>query len=298
MDLLDGLRAFVATAQGGSFTAAADRLGLSNRLTSKYVAALEDRLGVRLLQRTTRRVGITPAGERLLARAPALLEEVDALIADVAEDRGGLSGVIRVSAPVTFGEIFVRDLLGRFAALHPALIPDLRLDDAHSDLAAGGIDLAFRIGTPETAALTRHPLGWIGTRLVAAPAYLARHGTPRTPRDLPRHRCLLDTNRRLPDRWRLDGPQGPEEIRVPGHLLANSARVIRDLAIAGHGVALLPDFVLPAALESGDLVALCPGYRGETLPVAAVWLEGRRLPRKVRALVDFAHEDFARTLPR
>ncbi len=293
MDLIDGLKAFVATAQSGSFTAAADRLGMSNRLTSKYVGELETRLGVRLLQRTTRKVGITPAGERLLARAPALLDELDALIGEVTEDTRGFSGVIRVSAPVTFGEIFVRDLLGRFCAEHPDLVIDLRLDDAHVDLATDGIDLAFRIGQPEVAALTARRLGQIGSRVVASPAYIGANGRPDHPRDLAAHRCIVDTNRRAPDRWILNGPDGAHSVHVGGHIFANSARVVRDLAVSGHGIAFLPDFVLPEALAAGTLLPLLDRYESEQIPVSAVWLEGRSLPRKVRALVDFARKDFA-----
>ena len=121
MDLVDELRAFVATAQTGSFTAAADQLGVSNRLTSKYVAELEERLGVRLLQRTTRKVGLTPGGETLLAQAPALLDDLEDLLAEVAEESRGLSGTIRISAPVTLGEVYVSDMLGRFARANPGL---------------------------------------------------------------------------------------------------------------------------------------------------------------------------------
>ncbi len=298
MDLIDGLKAFVATAQSGSFTAAADRLGMSNRLTSKYVGELETRLGVRLLQRTTRKVGITPAGERLLARAPALLDELDALIGEVTEDTRGFSGVVRVSAPVTFGEIFVRDLLGRFCTGHPGLVIDLRLDDSHVDLASDGIDLAFRIGQPEVAALTARRLGQIGSRVVAAPSYVEAMGSPDHPRDLAMHRCIVDTNRRAPERWLLRGPDGAHAIQVAGHIFANSARVVRDLAISGHGIAFLPDFVLPEALAAGTLVPLLDSYSSEEIPVSAVWLEGRSLPRKVRALVDFARQEFAALLPR
>jgi len=150
MDIIDGLKAFVATAQTGSFTGAADQLGVSNRLTSKYVAELEARLGVRLFQRTTRRVGLTPAGEDLLARAPALLDDLDDLLAEVAEGSRGFSGVIRVSAPMTFGHVYVNDMLGRFAGQHPDLTLDLRLNDSFVDLASEGIDLAFRLGETKT----------------------------------------------------------------------------------------------------------------------------------------------------
>ncbi|RYI11423.1 MAG: LysR family transcriptional regulator, partial [Acetobacteraceae bacterium] len=135
MDLIDELRAFVATGQTGSFTVAAEQLGVSNRLTSKYVAGLEERLGVRLLQRTTRKVGLTPAGEDLLARAPALLDDLDDLIGEVSEGSRGFAGVIRISASVTFGETYVTGMIDRFSQRNPALSFDLRLSDRHVDLA-------------------------------------------------------------------------------------------------------------------------------------------------------------------
>ena len=159
MDLIDELKAFVATAQTGSFTAAAEQLGVSNRLTSKYVAELEGRLGVRLLQRTTRKVGLTPAGEDLLARAPALLDDLDDLIGEVSEGSRGFSGVIRISASVTFGEIYVADMLDRFGRQNPGLRFDLRLDDRHVDLAAEGIDVAFRLGRIDTRSLKARKIG-------------------------------------------------------------------------------------------------------------------------------------------
>jgi DNA-binding transcriptional LysR family regulator len=155
MDLIDELKAFVATAQTGSFTAAAEQLGVSNRLTSKYVAELESRLGVRLLQRTTRKVGLTPAGEDLLSRAPALLDDLDDLIGEVSEGSRGFAGVIRISASVTFGETYVTGMIDRFGQRNPALSFDLRLTDRHVDLASEGIDVAFRMGRTDTQSLKR-----------------------------------------------------------------------------------------------------------------------------------------------
>lgn len=198
MDLIDGLRVFVATAETGSFTGAVERLGMSNRLTSKYVAELEERLGVRLLQRTTRRVGLTASGEDLLARAPALLDEMDDMLSAVTEDTRGFSGTLRISAPVTFGEVYVKDLLSRFAAPHPDLVLDLRLSDAFVDLASDGIDLAFRIGTPEVSALKSRKIGELQSVVVASPEYLAGHEAPTHPDDLQNHTCIIDSNRRTP----------------------------------------------------------------------------------------------------
>lgn len=291
MDLIDGLRVFVATAQTGSFTGAAERLGMSNRLTSKYLAELENRLGVRLLQRTTRRVGVTPAGTELLARAPALLDELDTLIADVSEDSRGFSGVLRISAPVTLGEIYVKDMLARFADLHPGLTIDLRLNDAHVDLASDGIDLAFRVGASGVSALKVRRLGEVESLLVAAPSYLRAHGAPQSPSDLSDHALIVDTNRRAPLRWDLSKGGETRVHHVSSRFLVNSAQVTRDLAVQGQGIAYCPRFVLGDDLEAGRLVRVLTDHTGERYALSVVYLEGRALPRKLRALIDFALRD-------
>ena len=290
MDLIDEIRAFVATAETGSFTGAADRIGVSNRLTSKYVAALEDRLGVRLFQRTTRKVGLTPAGEDLLARAPAMLDDLDDLLSDVSEGSRGFSGIIRVSAPVTFGEIWVTGMLERFMQQNPDLSVDLRLSDRFVDLASEGIDLAFRMGRSDTLSLKEKRLGTFGTVVIASPGYLERHGTPSVPEDLTAHACIIDTNRRAPRRWLFSQDGVAKTITVDGRFQVNSARAVVELAVKGVGVGSVPRFALGDALSSGAVVKLLDG-RSPGGPLSAVYLEGRVLPRKVRALIDFAARD-------
>ena len=291
MDIIDELKAFVATAKTGSFTGAAERLGISNRLTSKYVAGLESRLGVRLFQRTTRKVGLTPAGEDLLARAPALLDEFDEMLAGLSEGSRGFTGLMRISAPVTFGEIYVAGMLSRFAAKNPGLTFDLRLHDGFADLASEGIDLAFRIGQSDMLSLKTRKLGEIRSVAVASPAYIAAHGTPSTPEDLRHHGCILDTNRRLPRRWvfRLGGAERITEVQ--GRFQVNSARAAAELAAQGLGIAYVPRFALCDALEARRLVPVLDGFDGETAQLSAVYLENRTLPRKVRALIDHALQD-------
>lgn len=239
MDLLDGLKAFVATAQTGSFTDAADRLGVSNRLTSKYVAQLEERVGARLLQRTTRKVGLTPTGQTLLERAPALLDELEDLLSDVSGESKHISGLLRIAAPVTFGEIRINDLVSRFLCAHPELSIDLRLNDSHVDLAAEGFDLAFRIGEPDIATLKARKLGDIASVLVASPAYLAKHGTPTTPESLNEHICIVDTNRRGFQRWGFH-KEGEEHLSTPA---AGYGLTVRALQGTGQSMAA----VLPCA---------------------------------------------------
>lgn len=291
MDITEELKAFVATAKTGSFTAAADQLGVSNRLTSKYVAELESRLGVRLFQRTTRKVGLTPAGEDLLARAPALLDDLDDMLAEVSEGSRGFTGVIRISAPVTFGEIHVGGMLGRFAARNPGLTFDLRLNDGFVDLASEGIDLAFRIGQSDQLSLKSRKLGEIRSLVVASPAYVAAHGAPASPKDLTRHACILDTNRRAPRRWVFRRNGTETAVEVQGRFQVNSARAAVELAAAGLGIGYAPRFALADALETGRLVPVMEEYTGTSAPVSAVYLEGRTLPRKIRALIEFAVED-------
>lgn len=290
MDLIDQLRAFVATAQSGSFTAAAAQLGMSNRLASKYVAELESRLGTRLLQRTTRRVGLTPSGEELLARAPALLDDLADLIGSVSEGARGFSGVIRISAPVTFGEIWVCGMLERFSRRHPGLSFDLRLTDRHVDLAVEGMDLAFRLGRIDTQSLKARRLGLFRSILVASPDYIARHGAPQSPADIAAHACIIDSNRRNPRLWVFGtGPDGIAKVR--GRFHVNSARAAVELAAKGQGLAFVPPFAASHALAAGQLVQLLPQWPAEESPLSAVYLEGRVLPRKIRALIDFAAEN-------
>lgn len=291
MDLLDQIRAFVATARTGSFTAAAEQLGTSNRLTSKYVAELEARLGVRLFQRTTRKVGLTAAGEDLLSRAPLLIDDLDELLTEVSEGSRRLTGVLRVSAPVTFGEIYVAGMLGRFAEIHPDLSIDLRLNDRYVDLAAEGIDLAFRIGSFDLASMKVRRLGAFRSIVVASPDYIACNGAPETPAELEQHACIVDTNRRNARRWVFKDKGAETGVAVSSRFEVNSARAAIELAVQGLGIAYTPRFALGSDLEEGRLQTLLEDYSGEAGELGAVYLEGRTLPRKVRALIDFVAKD-------
>ena len=297
MDLVDGLKAFVATAQTGSFTDAAERMGISNRLTSKYVAELEARIGARLLQRTTRKVGLTPVGEDLLLRAPALLDELDDLIGSVREESRGLSGLVRISAPVSFGEIYVGDMIRRFIGNHPQMNVDLRLSDAYVDLARDGIDLAFRIGTPSVSSLKARKLGDMGSAIVASPDYISKHGEPSEPHDLLDHVCMVDSNRRDPTRWIFVQGDKTIDVVVKRRFVVNSAKVARDWAVAGDAIAYCPRFIVADDLAEGRLVQLLGNYQGLSTPLSAVYLDGSVLPRKVRAIIDFALDDIKTNSP-
>ncbi|CAN0587526.1 unnamed protein product, partial [Ectocarpus sp. 12 AP-2014] len=189
-----------------------------------------------------------------MRRAPALLDDLAEVLGRISDDTGGFSGGLRIAAPLTFGELYVKDMLIRFTDLYPDLSIDLRLTDEFTDLARDGIDLAFRIGVTETSSMKVRKLGDIDQRLVAGPGYLKRNGRPRRPEDLAAHRCIIDRNRRASNLWGLQDGGGPVEVRVTSRFQVNSAHVARDLAIADRGIAYLPGFVLGAALEDGRLV--------------------------------------------
>jgi DNA-binding transcriptional LysR family regulator len=255
------------------------------------VAELEARLGIRLFQRTTRKVGLTPAGADLLARAPALLDDLDTLLAEVSEGSKGFSGVIRLSAPVTFGELYVVGMLERFGRENPDLMFDLRLSDQFSDLASEGIDLAFRLGRSAMQSMKTRKLGTFRSTLVASTAFLERYGTPQHPSDLSQLPCIIDNNRLTPKRWTFTKGTEAFDAPVQGRFQVNSARAGVELALQGVGIAYPPRFAIGSAIESGGLVPLLKDYDVESGPISAVYLEGRTLPRKVRALIDFAVED-------
>ena len=291
MGLIECLRAFVATAQSGSFTEAGERLGISNRLTSKYVGDLERRLGTRLLQRTTRQVGLTSVGRNILLRAPALLEELDEMIGLAKEESQGVSGTLRILAPVAFSETYLHRLLCRFAKVHPSLSIDLRVSNSVDDLAAGGFDLAFQVGQPEGYSQKVRRLGTIRTHLVASPEYLNAHSRPKTPEELKDHVCLIDTNYRNARRWTFSKGGEEHSVALAKSYMADNAQIIVNWALAGLGVAISPSFLISEKLQNGHLVPLLEEYESMAYSINATYLGGKIVPSKVRALIDFAVED-------
>ena len=212
---------------------------------------------------------MTPAGEDLLARAPAVLDELDALLGSVSEGSRGLSGIIRVSAPVTFGEVYVAGMLARFAEAHPDLTFDLRLDDRYVDLAAEGIDLAFRMGVSETLSLKTRKLGTFHSSLVAHPRLLNEHGAPQehqmTSLGTPASSTPTGASR-IGGRSARDGTEVVAQVR--GRFHVNSARAAIELAAAGMGIAYAPRFAIADMLETGRLVPLLEEFEMDGGPIA------------------------------
>ncbi len=282
---LDGIATFVAVAEAGSISEAARRLRLSKSVVSDRLAELERGLGTSLLHRTTRKLTLTEDGAAFLERAARIVRDVEDASADIAERRGTLVGPLRISAPVTFGRLHLGPALYPFLARHPQVELTLDLDDRRVDAAADGYDAVVRHGAIGDSRLMAWRLAVSRRVLVAAPAYLARQGTPATVADLERHKGIFYTNRGVAD-WRFPGPGGAEIVRGQVALRVNNGDVMRDAAIAGLGIALLPTFIAGAVIKAGDLKVVEVGADAESEFVYVAHPEGRRPSAKLRALVE------------
>lgn len=290
MDRLDLMRTFVSVLDSGSFTAAAERHGADPKLVSKHVAQLEATLGVRLFNRTTRTLSPTEAGRRLYEGAVELLSRHEELESSLRAEGAAVAGLVRLSAPVTYGDICLVPQLRRFMIGNPQLRIDLRLSDRFVDLAEDGFDLALRIGGEEQSALIGRRLGAVELFVVASPGLIERMGTPATPEEITRWPAVGDSNLRGGAVWPLSGAQGTIRVPISPRFTVNSARVAAELALAGEGLALCPDHAVASALEDGRLVRILPQYCGPRLDVRAVFLNAR-MPMRVRHLVDFLAQD-------
>ena len=291
MDRIDAIRAFVTVADARSFAQAARRLGISPAQMSKLVARLEDRLGARLLNRTTRDLSLTDVGRAYQERGRALIEEFDALDESVSVSAGP-SGVLKVTAPVSFGETELRPVLLDFAAAYPKLGIEVSFSDRTVNLVDEGFDAAVRIGLLMDSSLVARKLAAVRIVTCASPDYLVRHGSPREPEDLASRENIIDLNRR--DSFVLNFGQGPNrrEVRIQGRLRFASADACVAAARAGFGIACIPAFVAAADLRAGLLRAVLRDFEPDPVPVHVVYPTARHLAAKVRAFVDFLASRF------
>lgn len=293
---MDGLRTFVSVVEAGSFTAAADRLGISKKLASKYLGELEAQVGARLLNRTTRSLSLTSAGQRFLPRAVALIESYDEMLVDLRETDRGLGGTLRVAAPVTFGELYLHEALSAFRDQHPDLVIDLRLNDRFVDLTAEGFDLAIRIGALDDSALKARRLGETSLIVVGASDYLTAQGRPEHPGDLAQHSCIRDSNLRAGQSWPFEISGTMRRHAVTGGFLANSATAVRLSVLRGDGLGLCPSFAVSEDIAAGRLEQILADFPSGALGIHAIFNESRHLPARTRAALDFLAAHF-RTPP-
>lgn len=286
------LDTFAQVVAAGSMSAAGRDMGLSTAVISKRIRRLEERLGVRLLQRTTRQITLTEAGHGLYERAVAILASVEEAEAWVARGSAEVRGVLKVSAPTSFGRMHVAPRLLAFLQRHPGLTVDFNLTDEFVDVVGQGFDVAVRIADLADSSLVARRLAPNHRLLVAAPAYLERAGTPAHIDDLPHHTLLAHNT----DHWRLEGPDGQHVVRINAPLRTNSSEVVREAVIAGMGIALRSTWDIGPELRDGSLRAVLPGYgASRRVAVYAVYPSRRHLEQKVRVFVDYLAEIFGPT---
>ncbi len=291
-DIVTAMRVLVQVVDSGSFARAAAVLGMSSSVVTRQVAGLEGHLGARLLHRTTRRLSLTDAGAEFCARARDLLEQIAEVEAVASAHSRQPSGLLRISAPLTFGISQLAPLLPEFLQRYPGLRLDLDLSDRMVDLANEAIDIALRIvGGPLDAGLIARHVAEIDMLACAAPAYLREHDPIRHPNDLAHHATLGFSYLWAGDDWTFVGSSGEQtRVRVQPRVHATNGDMLRELAVAGTGIIFQPTFVVSEQLRTGALVQILEDYRAPTVNLYAVYLSRRHVPGRVRAFLEYLLE--------
>jgi DNA-binding transcriptional LysR family regulator len=296
MDRFQVVESFVRVAHGGSFTKAAMQLGLSRALISRRIMDLEARLGVRLLNRSTRSVSLTEEGSAYLVHCEQLLNGMETAEREIARSGKAPLGTIRVLAPKSFGVVCLSDAVIAFSHKHPQIRVSLSLSDftfRPGDFVEDGFDVAIRIADIRDSSIMARRIAVLKWALCATPEFVEREGAPRGVADLTRYPCLAHLGSDEHDRvWRLTGPGG-RAVRVDGPFHSNSALALRKAALAGLGIALLPEYSIAADLAAGTLVRVLPQHTTRR-PVMALYARSPHLPQKVRLLIDFLAQWFKR----
>jgi DNA-binding transcriptional LysR family regulator len=292
MDQLGALNAFCRVVEAGGFSAAAAELNISHTVMSKQVRQLETLLGAQLLNRTTRRLALTEAGQAYYERARCILEDLQEAHLAVTQHHSAPKGTLRVNAPMAFGTLDVALWLPRFMARYPELKVDLVCNDRLVDLIEEGFDVALRLAhdLPDSSLMAKR-LASSKMLLVASPAYLEKHGTPRVPQDLAKHNCLTYTLVPRPNEWLFNMRDGSvETVTVRGSLQSNTSLALREAALAGVGVTASTSFIVHDDVARGDLVPVLSDFMARARELYALYPHNRHLSPKVRAFIDFASE--------
>ena len=287
MDKLDAMNAFAKVVAAGSYAEAARRLGLTRSAVSKAVMELEQILGARLLDRTTRRVTPTEAGLAYYERVASILADVEETELQISRLHEEPRGVLRVNAPMSFGILYLGDAIAEFMARYPELRLELVLNDRFIDPLEEGVDVTIRIGTLSDSSLIARRLAPARRALVAAPAYLAQHGTPGTPADLVNHRCLAYGHMAAVHRWQLMQGGKVVNVQISTALCSNNGEVLRAAALAGNGIANLPTFLVGPDIAAGQLQTVLTATPPTELGIFALYAPNRYLAAKTRVFIDF-----------
>lgn len=285
----EGVSEFVGVAETQSFTAAAKKLDTSVAQVSRRVSALEERLAVKLFNRTTRKVSLTEAGQLYYQQCKQLVEGLELAELAVTQMQSTPKGLLKVTAPVTYGEQHLAPLLHQFLELHPQVDLDLILTNQKLDLIEMGVDVAIRLGRLQDSSLIAKRLSSRQLYVCASPEYLERYGEPHTLSELSSHQCLVGSV----DYWRFRDNRSEKSLRVSGRIHCNSGYALLDAAVRGLGLVQLPDYYVQAGLDSGELVEVLSDYRDEREGIWALYPQNRNLSPKVRLLIDFLAEQLS-----
>ncbi|WP_088893231.1 LysR family transcriptional regulator [Leptolyngbya ohadii] len=293
MDKFDSIRAFTQVVNSGGFAAAAREMGLSRSAVNKLVIALEDELGVQLLHRSTRVVTPSEAGLAFYERCVEILASLEEAERSIAQLHDEPRGRLRINAPMSFGTMVLAPALADFLAQYPDLQVQLTLSDRFIDPIEEGFDVTVRIAEPqESASLIIKPLATVERILCAAPAYLETHGAPQTIDELRHHSCLHYGQLAIENQWTLIGAAEVQTIPVKGVLCSNNGEVLREAAVRGLGITVLPAFIVAQELQQGTLQRVLPDYQASELAISVIYPVNRHLSTKVRLLTDFLQERF------
>jgi len=294
MNQLEEMQSFVRVVEAGSISKAAEQLGIAKSGVSRRLADLEARLGVRLLNRTTRRSSLTEAGESYYRGAVKLLADVSELDAATADTDALLKGTLRLAVPLSFGLGHLAPAIDEFLKAHPGLTINVDFSDRQVDLVGQGADLAIRIADLRDSSLQARRICPVRILLCASPAYLERHGLPAVPGDLKNHRVLHYDLGGGPVLKLQDGQGAEYAVQIKPAMVANNGDFLRDMAMAGHGIILTPSFIAWQSIAAGDLVSIMPDYCPQQRSAYAVYPKTRYLSRRARLFIDFLVERFGK----
>lgn len=288
MDRFESMQAFVAVVESGGFSAASRKLGMPLATVSRKVSELEDKLGAQLLVRSTRSLALTGTGEDYFATCKRLLDELAEAERQVTGEYRAPMGSLVVSAPLTFGPLFLTPLIVDFLRAYPDVDIELRLSQTVPNMLDDQIDVAFRIGDLADSAAKAIRIGAVRNVITASPAYIAEHGSPRTPGELVDHDCVCLAVSHPPDQWLLAGGTGADHHPVRGRLVVTTADAAIEAAVAGLGITQLLCFQVAKAIDEGRLKLLLRDHEPAPLPIHLVYPARRLVPLKLRAFIDFA----------
>jgi len=293
MDRFENMNAFVRVVEAGGISAAADRMDVAKSVVSRRLKELEEHLGVELFHRTTRQMNLTDSGRAFYQQSVRILADILEAEHATSQFHGALKGNLKVAVPLSFGLMHLGPAITAFLQTHPDIEFDLDFNDRQVDLLAEGFDLAIRIASLPDSSLIARRLAPIQAVMCASPAYLERMGTPQAPEQLVKHRCLVYNLISNSDNWNVHDTAGQSiKTRIIPYLKASNGEFLRDAAVGGLGIVLLPAFIVYREIERGALVPILTGYHYTQLAAYAIYPQTRHLSQRVRAFVDFLSKRF------